>query len=55
MKEIEKNSIVRKTVSLPQEQWDKIEKEAERKNFTQARIIREIIDMYFEEINKEDN
>lgn len=54
MKEIKKNEIVRKTVSLYQDQWEKLEKEAESKNYTQAGIIREIIDIYFEEANKEE-
>ena len=49
MQRINKDAVVRKSVSMHDYQWKKIEEEAKRVGMTQNEVIRTIVSMYFGE------
>lgn len=49
MRRVQFKDVVRKTVSLPNALWGKIEKEADTLRMTQAEFVRSVLEIYFRE------
>lgn len=53
MRIAKKDTVVR-TMRFERSMWDKIKAEAIDLNMSQSRLIREIIDAYFDQVGKQD-
>lgn len=49
MEQLKERKDIRKTVCMKAEQWEQIEREAQRVGLTQNAVFRAIIEMYFHE------
>lgn len=53
MRRVQIRDVVRKSVTLPNALWGKVEKEADTLRMTQAEFVRSVLEIYFREKEKD--